>query len=447
MLRLLAMTDRINPETPNKFQMQKNLLLFISTFLLCSLTAPAQETRKVAPQLPDSATSLIDSMWLFILNVPKPVHDSCIRGTVIINFLVRTDGTIDSFVTKHKVHPLLDEAAYKALFQTNGRWKPGTRNGIAVNMRKTMDFPFQMAHAKTLSRFFTTDNPLLAGWLQNCMDGDDHYKAGLKYWKEQDYPRAWKSFDRATRTDHLHLDAIDMLRKSSDKLGLPCDVCKKLALLADYSDREIKRIRDQYCTKDFKPLDKPVDANTVYQFLDNMPQPKSSLEDYLRANLKYSAAAKENCTQGTVLTRFVVSETGAVDSIVVTAPVEATLDEEAVRVVGTMKDLWQPGTLEGKPVKTFYTLPVRFVSDHPSCHSEEWYYQEGEKLYEQDKMTEALTHFRQAFKMNRTNYQAGYNYAAVAISLGQQEEACQTIQYLVNKGYTAAGDLAKEYCK
>ena len=112
-----------------------------------------------------------------------------------------------------------------------------------------------------------------------------------------------------------------------------------------------------------------------------------------------------------------------------------------------MKNFWQPGTLEGYRVKVFYTLPIKFSIDNPSCHNDDWYVAEGEKLYEQDKMDEALSHFRQAFKMNRTNFKAGYNYAATALSIGKNDEACETIKYLSEKGYKPAKELAEQYCE
>jgi hypothetical protein len=54
-----------------------------------------------------------------------------------------------------------------------------------------------------------------------------------------------------------------------------------------------------------------------------------------------------------------VEEDGALTGIKVVKGVATPLDEEAMRVAGLMPK-WKPGTLNGKPVRVRYYLPIRF---------------------------------------------------------------------------------------
>ncbi len=433
-------------------------LLLLFAFGLLAVSAHTKEKEKIIlPEFVYGREAFLDSLGNHLLRAPRQIHDSCIRGDVILSFVIKADGTIDSIHTIHSVHPLLDQHSYKFLFNMNGLWKPGSVNNVAADMRQNITFKYSLWQKAIFTSaynlvvdFFTKHimiDPLMSAWLQDCMQGDDYYKIGLKHYRKKEYQEAFRLFSRAAGADMIHLDAIDMLKKTSDILGIPCDVCARLKLLYQNSEKEIKRIRDQYCTKDFKPLVRSVtNPNTVYQYLYHMPVPKSSVEDYIRKNISYPERAKENCIQGTVLLKFVVNEEGNTDSISTLFSIDPELDKEAVRLASTMKNFWEPGRLEGKPVKVFHTLPVTLKIDNETCHTSEWYYTEAEKLYEEDKMSEALSHFRKAFNQDCLNYEAGYNYAAVAISLGKTEEACRTIRYLLDSGYIQAKDLSIQYC-
>ena len=213
---------------------------------------------KTYPQYKDGdyefRTMLLDNF----LNLPDVAYDSCLQGTVVVSFTVRQDGSLDSFITLHSVHPALDQHAYVFLYKTNNKWIPGTIDGKPVNMRKTIPFVYGSFNEKTDSKNYNLAQismlRTIVGNYLNCPQAHDYYKAGLKKYKEAAYEEAHVFFDKANRRDFLHLDAIDMLKKTSDRLGKDCDVCGKLSLLSKYSHREIKRVRDKYCTKDFKPL-------------------------------------------------------------------------------------------------------------------------------------------------------------------------------------------------
>lgn len=80
---------------------------------------------------------------------------------------------------------------------------------------------------------------------------------------------------------------------------------------------------------------------------------------YLALNIHYPEKAKEENIQGKVSVSFVVERNGTVTDVRVTQTPSALLDKEAVRVVKKMPN-WNPGRVNGVPVRVRYTLPINF---------------------------------------------------------------------------------------
>lgn len=55
---------------------------------------------------------------------------------------------------------------------------------------------------------------------------------------------------------------------------------------------------------------------------------------------------------------FVVEKDGTLSDIKVLRDPGHGLGDEAVRVLKSIKDKWQPGTVDGKPIRASYTLPI-----------------------------------------------------------------------------------------
>ena len=91
----------------------------------------------------------------------------------------------------------------------------------------------------------------------------------------------------------------------------------------------------------------------------SFPGGDKALMQWLQNNIKYPEAAMEKGTQGRVIIRFIVHETGKVTDVSIVRSLDPVLDEEAVRVVNRMPD-WTPGKQDGKQVSVYYTLPISF---------------------------------------------------------------------------------------
>ncbi len=100
-------------------------------------------------------------------------------------------------------------------------------------------------------------------------------------------------------------------------------------------------------------------AEKALTVADVMPKPAFDLGAYLGENLHYPEHAINHNKQGRVLVKFVVNEDGSISDIELVKGFEDECNAEALRVVKNMPN-WIPGKLEGKNVKVFFTLPIRF---------------------------------------------------------------------------------------
>ena len=102
---------------------------------------------------------------------------------------------------------------------------------------------------------------------------------------------------------------------------------------------------------------------TVYNVVEQMPQfpgGEAALLKYVATHLKYPAIAMEQEISGVVTLRFVVLEDGSVGDVIIMKSLEKHCDEEAKRVVKSLPR-FIPGKQQGKAVRVWYTLPVRYV--------------------------------------------------------------------------------------
>jgi protein TonB len=109
-------------------------------------------------------------------------------------------------------------------------------------------------------------------------------------------------------------------------------------------------------------LSKPASNAPVYRVVQIMPEfpgGKDSMNAFIKANLKYPRAAKENSKQGTVVIEFVIDTDGSLTDIKVKTAIYPLLDQEALRVVKLMPK-YSPGKQAGKPVKVISSIPITF---------------------------------------------------------------------------------------
>ena len=106
----------------------------------------------------------------------------------------------------------------------------------------------------------------------------------------------------------------------------------------------------------------------VYQKVEQMPVypgGDQALVNDLIGSIKYPEEARKNGIQGKVYVSFVVDEQGKVTNAKIERGLEASLDQESLRVVNGLKT-WKPGKEKGKVVKVAYTIPINYALDGKS---------------------------------------------------------------------------------
>jgi protein TonB len=96
--------------------------------------------------------------------------------------------------------------------------------------------------------------------------------------------------------------------------------------------------------------------------LKNPPQFPGGLPKFykfLSDNLKYPAAARAKNIKGNVFASFVIEKDGSLGDIKILRGLGSGTEEEAERVLKSSPK-WKPGSLNGKPVRTQYNIPIKF---------------------------------------------------------------------------------------
>jgi protein TonB len=107
---------------------------------------------------------------------------------------------------------------------------------------------------------------------------------------------------------------------------------------------------------------KPVTRDTVFEYVEQMPEFPGGREEllrYLQKNTQYPEIARTSGIEGTAQVRFVVDEEGNVSQAAIVRDPGGGCGKEALRVIKSMPR-WKPGKQNGKKVKVWYTVPVRF---------------------------------------------------------------------------------------
>lgn len=108
--------------------------------------------------------------------------------------------------------------------------------------------------------------------------------------------------------------------------------------------------------------DAEITAKAPVRYTEQMPAFDGNITQYLGANLRYPALARENNIGGKVIVEFVVNEDGSISNIKLIRGIGSGCDEEAMRVVKAMPK-WIPGMQNNRHVKVYMVLPIVFMLD------------------------------------------------------------------------------------
>lgn len=110
------------------------------------------------------------------------------------------------------------------------------------------------------------------------------------------------------------------------------------------------------------PLPPITDDPQIPDIPAEFPGGMGKMKPFLAENVKYPQEALEELRGGKVYVRFIVDKEGEISDVTVIrkSPDCPECDAEAKRVIRRMPK-WTPGKKNGKPVKTYFNIPVSFM--------------------------------------------------------------------------------------
>lgn len=112
-------------------------------------------------------------------------------------------------------------------------------------------------------------------------------------------------------------------------------------------------------TSQQKNVEKEEEIVDFAEVMPEFPGGVLSLQKFIANAVKYPVIAQENGIQGKVFVSFVIDEFGNVTNAKLVRSVDASLDNEALRVIRSLPK-WKPGMQGGKAVKVRYFVPINF---------------------------------------------------------------------------------------
>ncbi|MBD5346987.1 MAG: energy transducer TonB [Bacteroides sp.] len=100
----------------------------------------------------------------------------------------------------------------------------------------------------------------------------------------------------------------------------------------------------------------------LYEEVDvhpSFPGGDHKMINFINSERHYPEKAYDAGIEGRVLCSCIIAADGEISNIEVVRGVEASLDREAVRIIGSMPK-WEPGKIDNVPVDTYCLIPVPF---------------------------------------------------------------------------------------
>ena len=139
-------------------------------------TIPEDVLFEVVEQMPEFPGGL-EAFQLFLRNnirYPAIAHEKGTQGRVIVQFVVRKDGSISDIKTVNSVDPYLDKEAERVI-SSMPKWIPGKQRGKAVSVKYTVPIMFRLNGPKTPETKLTA----LAGRVEKPLPLEEVKKAVL----------------------------------------------------------------------------------------------------------------------------------------------------------------------------------------------------------------------------------------------------------------------------
>jgi TonB family protein len=290
-----------------------------------------------------------------------------IEGTVLVRFWIEENGSVSNIKIMQGVSPSLDAEAIRVT-KLMPAWEPGKENGKPVKFLLTPRTP--PVYEEGTPFVVVEEMPMFPG-------GNDALLAYIS--QNTKYPESAKTNNIQGRviirfciTAEGGVDRISVLKSVSPELDT--EAIRVVGTLPAFKPGKQggKAVPVWYMVPITFGLTNPADQSGTKTPPPPPPPPagydeppvfkggETAMIKFINSKLVYPKTAKEKNISGKVNMCFSVDTDGSISDLSVVKGINPELNEEAIRVIKLLP-AWNPGKLDGKPVKVWYDLPVTFT--------------------------------------------------------------------------------------
>ena len=347
---------------------------------------------EVMPEFPGGIDKLVDYLSENI-KYPEQAKDQGISGRVFINFVIEKDGSVSNAKVMRSIGGGCDDEALRVV-NAMPKWKPGLQKGKPVRVSYMLPINFKLDDGVknkglagttwegtgkgtkdkvnyTMHITMEIESPT-AGYFVMNLESEKKGKTTVEF-EDVGLPFTYiydgKSMGSINPTNP---DGSALTAESLPPYGFTID--EKGNMIVNFYDmKEDIGVEKIVFSKIVKPSNPaggwPVNSDKddkVYDTPEVMPEyvgGTDAMREYLQGNITVPEKYKDMDTKATyrVMVKFVVEADGSITEVetVKPEPSKQDLNDEAVRVVKGMPK-WKPGTMDGKPVRVRYVLPITY---------------------------------------------------------------------------------------
>jgi len=343
---------------PSRFEVMGTDTIYTSTKTMPSFTGGSEALKKFKEDN---------------VKFPPEVKSLGIEGMVMVRFIVEKDGSVTNIKVMNGVSPTLDAEAIRVT-KMMPKWQPGMEKGKPVKFLWMTNYDFlttprapvvmeegaPFVVVEEMPMFPGGDSVLLAWIRDNTKYPENAKKNGIE----------GRVIVRFCVTDVGGIDRVSVLKGVDTELDN--EAIRVVSALPKFKPGKQggKPVNVWYMVPITFGLDKPADKSAPapppppplpsgYDVPPSFKGGETAMYNLINSKIVYPPAAKESLISGKVNLRFAIDIDGTISGVSVLKGINPELDAEAVRVIKLLP-AWIPATLEGKPVKVWYIMPVTF---------------------------------------------------------------------------------------
>ncbi len=144
------------------------------------------------------------------------------EGTVIIDFTVNEDGSLDNFIVRNSVSHTNDNEVIESIKSTSGEWIPGSKDGVPVQMEKRVVIAFSDENSPALEEqaIYFSNRGIRKFYKAEQCENDPFLTDEVRFKRsDRKYHTALNRFNKAESLRPEEAQVIFWQAKTYEKLG------------------------------------------------------------------------------------------------------------------------------------------------------------------------------------------------------------------------------------